>query len=226
MKKIAVIVAGGAGARMQSDHPKQFLPLLGTPILIHTIRAFESAFADIRLIVVLPSAHFEEGKKIVAAHLKSTIDFVEGGETRFHSVKNGLSLVKEESVVFVHDAVRCLLTPSLIVRCFEEASLQGSAVPVVPSKDSIRFVTPAGNQMLNREQVMLVQTPQVFLSSWILPAFDTEYETSFTDEAAVVEKTGKKINLIQGEVSNIKITEPVDLLIAEQWFAKENSSRV
>jgi 2-C-methyl-D-erythritol 4-phosphate cytidylyltransferase len=218
MKKTAVIVAGGAGARMQSDRPKQFLPLLGTPILIHTIRAFESAFSDIRLIIVLPASHFEEGKKIVASHIKSTIDFVEGGATRFHSVKNGLSLIKEEGVVFVHDAVRCLVSPTLIVRCFEEASRQGSAVPVIPSKDSIRFITPAGNQILNREQVMLVQTPQVFLSSWIMPAFDVEYETSFTDEASVVEKTGKKINLIPGEVSNIKITEPVDLLIAEKWF--------
>lgn len=222
MKKVAVIVAGGTGTRMQSDRPKQFLTLLGTPILVHTLRAFQNAYADIHLIVVLPAIHFNEGKEIVSSFFNTPVDFVKGGETRFHSVKNGLSLVNEQSVVFVHDAVRCLLSPALITRCFEQAHQQGSAIPVIAAKDSIRLITPEGNQMLNREQVMLVQTPQVFLSDWILPAFDVAYESSFTDEASVVERAGRPIQLISGEISNIKITEPVDLLIAEQWLSELN----
>jgi len=219
MKKVAVIVAGGTGTRMQSDRPKQFLSLLETPILVHTLRAFKKAYADIKLIVVLPAIHFNEGKEIVSTFFNAPVEFVEGGETRFHSVKNGLSLVNEQAVVFVHDAVRCLLSPSLITRCFEQAQQKGSAIPVIAAKDSIRLVTATGNQSLNREQVMLVQTPQVFLSDWILPAFEVTYESSFTDEASVVEKSGRPIHLIAGEVSNIKITEPVDLLIAEQWLS-------
>ena len=158
-------------------------------------------------------------KEIVSTFFNAPVEFVEGGETRFHSVKNGLSLVNERAVVFVHDAVRCLLSPSLITRCFEQAKQQGSAIPVITAKDSIRLLTTTGNQSLNREQVMLVQTPQVFLSDWILPAFEVTYESSFTDEASVVEKSGRPIHLIAGEVSNIKITEPVDLLIAEQWLS-------
>ena len=112
MKKVAVIVAGGTGTRMQSDRPKQFLSLLETPILVHTLRAFKKAYADIKLIVVLPTIHFSEGKEIVSTFFNAPVEFVEGGETRFHSVKNGLSLVNEQAVVFVHDAVRCLLSPS------------------------------------------------------------------------------------------------------------------
>jgi 2-C-methyl-D-erythritol 4-phosphate cytidylyltransferase len=225
MKKIAVIVAGGTGSRMQADQPKQFIPLLGEPILIHTIKTFVKAYADIRLIVVLPAAHFEEGRVLINKYCSEKVELAQGGDTRFQSVKNGLALITEqESVVFVHDAVRCLLTTSLIERCFETASVAGSAIPVIPANDSIRLVTASGQQVLNRSEVMLVQTPQTFLASWLVPAFQTLYEPSFTDEATVVERTGKKINLIAGEVSNIKITQPVDLLIATQWLTNQNAT--
>ena len=225
MKKVAVIVAGGTGSRMQADQPKQFLPLLGEPILVHTLKTFSKTYPDIRLIVVLPAAHFEDGQKLITTYYREKVEFAQGGDTRFQSVKNGLALLTEqEAIVFVHDAVRCLLTTTLIQRCFEAALKTGSAIPVVPAKDSIRLVTSAGQQVLNREEVMLVQTPQTFLSSWLLPAFQTTYEPSFTDEATVVEKAGKKVNLITGEVSNIKITQPVDLLIATQWLTERNST--
>ena len=220
MNKVAVIVAGGSGQRMGNAIPKQFLLLDGKPILVHTVSAFISAFSDTEIILVLPASHVEEGKEIVAGYFPdSSVQVTAGGDTRFHSVQKGLSLVKQESVVFVHDGVRCLLSPALIRRCFAVALEKGSAIPVIASHDSVRLQTDKGHLPYDRNKVMLVQTPQTFLSSWILPAFETEYQAEFTDEATVVERTGKLLTLIDGEESNIKITRPVDLLIAAQLLA-------
>jgi 2-C-methyl-D-erythritol 4-phosphate cytidylyltransferase len=144
---------------------------------------------------------------------------ITGGETRFHSVQKGLSLVKEPSIVFVHDAVRCLLSPSLIHLCYENALQHGSAIPCIESKDSIRILSDSGHVSVNRTQIRLVQTPQTFKSEWILPAYLTPYLEIFTDDASVLEAAGHKIHLVEGEINNIKITTPLDLAIAEKLLA-------
>ena len=224
MKKYAVIVAGGTGTRMNSALPKQFLLLKGKPILYYTIDTFLSAFEDIHLIIVLGEDHIAAGQEIIDAYFDySRIEIAIGGRTRFHSVQNGLKLVKEESIVFVHDAVRCLVSTDLIHRCFDDTMEYGASIPVVDSKDSIRYIRGEENESLERDRVKLVQTPQVFHSKILLPAFAIDYKEKFTDEASVVEAYGLKVHLTAGEDKNIKITQPMDLVIAEYYLARENN---
>ena len=227
MKKYAIIVAGGTGRRMGSTIPKQFLLLHDKPVLYYTLKAFLEAFDDLQIILVFPEDYQDIGKEIIDAYFDySRITVTFGGETRFHSVRNGLKLIKEESIVFVHDAVRCLVGIDLIQRCYQHTLHMGSAVPVVRSKDSVRLVNEEenDNEVLDRDKVVLVQTPQTFHSKILLPAFEIDYKERFTDEATVVESFGLKISLIDGEENNIKITQPVDLLIAEALLAElENS---
>ncbi len=216
MKKYVVMVAGGSGSRMNNAVPKQFLLLKGKPLLYYTIHTFLQAYDDISIILVLPEEHVAAGQEIIDAFFDyDRIQLTVGGRTRFHSVQNGLKLVEEESIVFVHDAVRCLLTTDLIHRCYEAVLEYGSAVPVTESKDSVRIVTEDGNDAIDRQTIRLVQTPQVFYSKILLPAFHIDYKDKFTDEATVVEAFGLKVHLVQGEEHNIKITRPVDLMIAE-----------
>jgi len=217
MDKTAVIVAGGMGKRMGSETPKQFLELNGRPILSYTLDAFYTAFPDIQIIIVFPQLYLEEGTGIIhGLYPGSNIVFTAGGSTRFDSVKNGLSLAKSPSVIFVHDAVRCLVTPLLIRNCYEEALKHGSAIPVVPVKDSFRRIYQNGSEVVDRNSLRAVQTPQTFLSEILLPAFQVDYDPSFTDEATVVENHGGKIHLVPGEEENIKITVPADLDFAQQ----------
>lgn len=216
MKKIAVIVAGGTGTRMNNTVPKQFLLLKNKPVLFYTINTFLNSFNDLEIILVLPLHHIETGKQIISTYFSDDrITITAGGETRFHSVKNGLQLINEESIVFVHDAVRCLLTSDLIKKCYHTALEYGSAVPVIDCKDSVRIVTGHQNISVERASVKLVQTPQTFKSEILLPAFTVNYNNNFTDEATVVELSGVAVNLVEGEESNIKITRPIDLIIAE-----------
>jgi len=217
MKKFAIIVAAGTGTRMGTDTPKQFLQLQGRPILEHTLARFLEAFPDLEVILVIHREWMEEGRKI-ASNMRDAarVRIVEGGETRFHSVQNGLGLVNEPGLVAVHDAVRCLVSVSLIRHCYGQAGEHGMAIPAVPAKDSIRVVGELGARVIERDQVRIIQTPQTFRSSILLPAFDQPYDPAFTDEATVVEKTGVNIRLVEGEESNIKITLPFDLLIAEK----------
>jgi 2-C-methyl-D-erythritol 4-phosphate cytidylyltransferase len=216
MKKYAVIVAGGSGTRMGADLPKQFMLLKDKPVLYYPIRAFLDAYADMEVILVLPVSHVGTGQEIIDAYFdKERVHITEGGDTRFQSVKNGLQLIQEESIVFVHDAVRCLVSKELIQRCYEKAESTGSAIPVIFSKDSVRFITEDGHEVLDRTKVMLVQTPQTFHSKILLPAYQIDYKDKFTDEATVVEAYGLKVSLIEGEERNIKITKPVDILLAE-----------
>jgi 2-C-methyl-D-erythritol 4-phosphate cytidylyltransferase len=220
-KKIAIIVAGGTGQRMGSVVPKQFLSIQGKPILLHTIDQFVAAFSDIQLVVVLPEAYIKEGQDLLTRNgFTKNIVFVAGGDTRFQSVKNGLAQVKETSIVFVHDAVRCLLTPALIQRCYQQAMENGSAIPAVSSTDSVRLLKGDKNEFFDREKVMLIQTPQTFQSDVLLNAFNQAFVPSFTDEANVVEASGKEVVLVDGEFENIKITRPLDLAIAEYILAK------
>src|SRR6185295_7663668 len=163
MNKYAVIVAGGAGTRMGSDLPKQFMPLKEKPVLYYTIKTFLDAYDDLRVILVLPAAHIDTGNKIIDTYFdKKNIRVIAGGDTRFQSVKNGLALIDDESIIFVHDGVRCLLTVGLIHRCYEMALATGSAITVIPSKDSVRLLKEDNSEALDRGRVMMVQTPQTF----------------------------------------------------------------
>jgi 2-C-methyl-D-erythritol 4-phosphate cytidylyltransferase len=224
MKKYAVIVAGGSGKRMGSAIPKQFLLLNDKPVLYYTLKAFLEAFDDLEIILVLSEEYSDMGKEIIDAFFDyDRIHIGTGGETRFHSVQNGLRMIREEAIVFVHDAVRCLVTSDLIHRCYEHALQMGSAVPVVHARDSIRLLNEEknDNEVLDRNRIVLVQTPQTFHSKILLPAYEIDYKERFTDEATVVEAFGLKISLLEGEQNNIKITHPVDLLIAESILERE-----
>ncbi|NOT50474.1 MAG: 2-C-methyl-D-erythritol 4-phosphate cytidylyltransferase [Chitinophagaceae bacterium] len=217
MKKYAIIVAGGTGARMGVNLPKQFMLLKGRPVLYYTIKTFLESYDDLQIILVLPAEYISTGQEIITGYFDTgRIQITAGGTTRFQSVKNGLELVNDESVIFVHDGVRCLLSKELIHRCYQKALNAGSAIPVIVSKDSVRLMTDKGSEVFDRNKVMLVQTPQTFLSKIILPAFKADYKEPFTDEATVVEASGISVSLIEGEENNIKITRPVDLLIAEK----------
>lgn len=217
MKKFAVVVAGGSGLRMGTGTPKQFLLLKGKMLLWHSVNSFLHAYSDLQVIVVLPQAHLATGEILRQSFPGDVhrIHLTAGGETRFHSVKNGLDLVEGNSIVFVHDAVRCLVTKDLICCCYEQAVLKGSAIPAVVSTDSTRILNGEQHNVVDRNKVQLIQTPQTFTSDILLPAFQQAYQESFTDEATVVEAFGKEVFLCPGDYNNIKITRPIDLIIAE-----------
>lgn len=216
MKKYAVIVAGGKGVRMGSAVPKQFLPLNGHPILYHTIKAFADAYADMHIILVLPQDQLSYAQMVLQS-FPDRIDMtiVAGGETRYHSVQNGLKATEPDSIIFVHDGVRPLVTKELIQRCYEQAAEKGSAIPAIAVADSMRIIEDDDSRPVDREQMRIIQTPQTFRSDIILPAFEQEYQASFTDEATVVEAYGDVVHLVEGERSNIKVTTPEDMIVAE-----------
>jgi 2-C-methyl-D-erythritol 4-phosphate cytidylyltransferase len=217
MNKYAIIVAGGSGIRMGTCIPKQFVLLKDKPVLYYTLKVFLDAYEDLQVILVLPVGYTDMGQEIIDAYFdKDRIKITAGGDTRFQSVKNGLVLIEGESIIFVHDGVRCLLSKELIHRCYTQAVESGTAIPAVVAKDSIRLLREEGNEAFDRNKVMLIQTPQTFHSKILLPAFQIDYKDKFTDEASVVEAYGIKVSLIEGEENNIKITRPLDLLIAEK----------
>jgi len=221
MKKVAVIVAGGSGTRMNNKLPKQFLLLKGKPVLYYTINTFLLSYTDLKIILVLPEEYIAAGQEIIDAFFDyKRIQITTGGRTRFHSVQNGLSLIDDECMVFVHDGVRCLLTTDLVHRCYEAAIDLGSAIPVVDCKDSVRIIKGEENEAIDRTKIKLVQTPQTFHSKILLPAFKIDYKDKFTDEASVVEAFGLKVNLVEGEDNNIKITKAVDIIMAEEILSK------
>lgn len=217
MKRYAIIVAGGSGSRMNAGIPKQFILLKGLPILIHTINRFCDFDSSIHIILVLPKshiAHWEELCKEYNFTLKHQI--VSGGETRFHSVKNGLDAITETNVVVgIHDGVRPFVSNETLSFCFEGAEKSGNAVPAVAVSDSMRQVENSENSYLDRNHIKIIQTPQCFRIDVLKKAFLQNYSPSFTDDATVVEAIGEKINLVEGNASNIKITTPYDLKIAE-----------
>lgn len=216
-KKYAVIVAGGKGTRMGGSIPKQFLPLLGLPVLCHSIMAFAHALRDVKIILVAPEDQMDSARTILKSYTgKLNITIVAGGETRFHSVRNGLKEVDGDGIVFIHDAVRPLVSYELIERCLEGAIQHGSAIPAIPAVDSMRFVSADGSSKpIDRNHIRIIQTPQTFRSDVILPAFNQDYDPSFTDEATVAEKYGIEVFLVEGDKNNIKITTPGDMIIAD-----------
>jgi 2-C-methyl-D-erythritol 4-phosphate cytidylyltransferase len=219
----AIIVAGGTGSRMNSSLPKQFHLLQGRPVLYHTIKSFLTAIPDIRIVVVIPPEHQETVDTIM--DLFPELEFytiTQGGSTRFESVKNGLRTVPEDAIVFVHDGVRCLVQTELILRCLNTATALGNAVPAIAATDSVRIVTGEGNRQIDRNLVRLVQTPQTFQSSLLKECYARDYNQRFTDDASVIETAGYRINLVEGEATNIKITWPADLIVAEEILKSRN----
>ena len=216
LKKYVIIVAGGSGSRMKSDIPKQFLELDGKPMLMHTINAFYQYDSEITIIVVLPKAQFIFWEELCAVykyrvpHLKAP-----GGKTRFDSVKNGLALINEDGLVAVHDGVRPFVSIQLIDRVFTIAEISGNAVPFITPQDSVRLAYKTDNNIVERENVCLIQTPQCFYSDLLKRAYNKPYNYDFTDDASVVTAVGEKINLVGGCYENIKITTTHDLHMAE-----------
>jgi 2-C-methyl-D-erythritol 4-phosphate cytidylyltransferase len=220
-KTYAVIVAGGQGSRMGMALPKQFLPLHNKPILYYTIAAFIAAIPAIEIILVLPQAHISYTNMVLQEfETIPTLQIVCGGQTRYESVQNGLEQIEEQdSITFVHDGVRPLLSTQLIQACYEAALQYGSAIPCVPVVDSIRTVSDHNSEIVDRNKLRSIQTPQTFPSEILLKAFAQDYDEKFTDEASVVEAFGYPIHLIAGDRKNIKITTPEDLLIAGAYLS-------
>ncbi|GAB3890552.1 2-C-methyl-D-erythritol 4-phosphate cytidylyltransferase [Larkinella knui] len=217
--RYAIIVAGGSGSRMGITSPKQFLPIGGLPILMHTIRRFCSSDPDLQVSVVLPNEQFPVWKALCHQYnFTESIEVIAGGQTRFQSVRNGLAhIATNDGLVAVHDGVRPFVTTDLIQASFETASRTGSAVACVPLKDSVRLLAPDGSsQAVDRANYRLIQTPQTFQLALFRRAFQAEEQPFFTDCASVVDYAGYPITLIDGSYDNIKITTPEDLAIAEQ----------
>lgn len=215
-KKFAVIVAGGSGNRMRTSTPKQFLPLAGKPVLMHTLSVFHGFDATIEIILVLPQSQVKTWNSLCQEHnftLPFTLAY--GGNTRFESVKNGLKLVAENSIVFIHDGVRPLVSEQTLTNCLETTLEKGNALPVVPVSESVRFVDGNGNKALDRSKYFLVQTPQTFRSTAIKKAYQQAYSPLFSDDASVLENTGTAIHTVPGNRENIKITFPEDIRFAE-----------
>lgn len=220
MQKIIIIVAGGKGLRMGHDIPKQFIPIGGKPVLMHTIEAFYRADPSFQTILVLPIDHQSYWKELcVEYHFDIQHHIANGGDTRFHSVKNGLHLankiVTTQSIIGIHDGVRPFVSQELIRESFALAATAGAVIPVIDVHETIRQIADESNFTVDRAAYRLVQTPQVFRSEVIQSAYLQEFNDRFTDDASVVEAMGKQITLVSGNRENIKITTPFDILIGE-----------
>lgn len=225
MKKFVLIVAGGSGTRMKTEIPKQFLELCGKPILMHSIQVFYDFDPESELILVLPSNQLEFWAGLCLKHKFSLPhQIVSGGETRFHSVWNGLAQIKGDGIVFIHDGVRPLVNLQTIERCFETAQRLGNAIPVLPVDESLRKVNGDQNRSVDRSLYFSVQTPQTFRSEQIRQAYLQEFDPAFTDDASVAEKAGFSIAMVDGNLENTKITNPIDLLVAEAFLQQKNKT--
>jgi len=221
MKKFVIIVAGGSGRRMGSEIPKQFLELCGKPILVHTIQVFYDFDPECELILVLPEAQQEYWKELCLKHSFTLPHrIVSGGENRFNSVQNGLKLIDEEGIVFIHDGVRPLVSRQTIEKCYRLAQKNGNAIPVLPMNESLRKSEGKDSISVDRTLYFSVQTPQTFLVSQIQTAYQQSFDTSFTDDASVAEKAGFPVFMVEGNRENIKITNPTDLIVAEAFLQK------
>lgn len=216
MKKHVIIVAGGKGLRMGGDIPKQFLPVAGKPVLMRTLEAFHAYDASIHMILVLPISQQAYWKELCQEyHFELPYDLANGGETRFHSVKNGLALVEGEGLVGVHDGVRPFVSREVIARCYDEALIKKAVIPVIGVVETVRHLIGEESETVPRDQYKLVQTPQVFDASLLCQAYEQEFTELFTDDASVVEALGEKVYLVEGNRENVKLTTPFDLKLAE-----------
>ena len=216
MKKHIIIVAGGKGLRMGGDIPKQFLPVCGKPVLMRTLEAFHVYDASIHLILVLPVSQQAYWKQLCEEYqFNLAHEIADGGETRFHSVKNGLALIKEDGLVGVHDGVRPFVSQEVIARCYDEALSLKAVIPVIGVVETVRHLTEGGSETVPRDQYKLVQTPQVFDVALLRRAYEQTYTDMFTDDASVVEALDENVYLVEGNRENIKLTTPFDLKLAE-----------
>ena len=216
MGKHIIIVAGGKGLRMGADIPKQFLPVTGKPVLMRTIEAFYAYDSSIHIVLVLPESQQAYWKELCNRYdFNLPYEMVCGGETRFHSVKNGLEKVEGEGWVGVHDGVRPFVSKEVIARCYEEAVLKKAVIPVIGVVETVRHLTDKGSETVPRDSYRLVQTPQVFETELLRKAYAQNYTDAFTDDASVVEALGEPVYLVEGNRENIKITTPFDLKVAE-----------
>lgn len=218
-----IIVAGGKGLRMGGDLPKQFMPLHGKPVLMHTIERFRSYSDELKIILVLPHEQQDYWRQICQKHnftVEHTV--VDGGQTRFHSSQNGVAAVPDDAtgVIGIHDGVRPFVSEETIARCFEAARLFGAALPVLPVTDTLRRVTDDGGYNVQRNDYRTVQTPQTFDAQLLKQAFKQPYSDNFTDDASVVEALGHKVTMVDGNRENIKLTTPFDLVVAEALIKK------
>jgi 2-C-methyl-D-erythritol 4-phosphate cytidylyltransferase len=216
-KKYAIIVAGGNGTRANTPVPKQFMKLDGKPIIMHAISKFFDAGMNIEIILVLNKDQIAFWNELCKEHNFNTeVKIAEGGENRFESVKNGLSLITEEGIVAVHDSVRPLVSTKTIITGYKAAEMYGNAVPAIPLTDSIRQIDSSKSIAVDRTRYCIIQTPQCFKTTILKKAYSTsDFKIHFTDDASVVESMGEKIHLIDGNSDNIKITSPRDFIIAE-----------
>ena len=216
--KHVIIVAGGKGLRMGGDIPKQFIPVKNKPVLMRTIDAFYTFDPQIDIILVLPVDQQAYWKELCAEYrFTRNYRLTNGGETRFHSVKNGLDLIDDVSagaLVAVHDGVRPFVSQSVIAGCFSEAAVKNAVIPVVEVVETVRQLTEQGSKTVDRNAYKLVQTPQVFSLPLLKEAYSREYTPFFTDDASVVEAMGHSVALVPGNRENIKITTPFDLQVA------------
>lgn len=204
---------------MKCSIPKQFLEINNKPILLHTVQKMHQSLDDSEIILVLPKAEFKNWENICQKHkFNISHKLVEGGNTRFESVKNGLKKIKESSVIAIHDGVRPLVNKNVVKQCMLIAKDKGSAVPVIKVDDSLRKKTLNGSISVNRNEFLIVQTPQCFKSEIILKAYQQNFNNKFTDDASVVEDLGLEIQLVKGNKENIKITTPEDLKKAKFYF--------
>ena len=218
-----IIVAGGKGLRMGGDLPKQFMPLHGKPVLMHTIERFRAYSDELKIILVLPHEQQDYWRQICQKHnftIEHTV--VDGGQTRFHSSQNGVAAVPDDAtgVIGIHDGVRPFVSEETIARCFEAARQFGAALPVLPVTDTLRRVTDDGGYNVQRNDYRTVQTPQTFDAQLLKQAFKQLYSDNFTDDASVVEALGHKVTMVDGNRENIKLTTPFDLVVAEALIKK------
>jgi len=219
LKRYAIIVAGGKGVRMGTAVPKQFLLLSGKPLLMHTLEVFYNTDPKIVLILVLPEDQQKYWKELCTQYnFNIPHQIVNGGVTRFESVSNGLTLTQIDGLVAVHDGVRPFINTEFIQQCYQAAEEFGSAIPVTELTESIRRLDGETSFSMHRETFRSVQTPQTFRTDLLKKSYNTPYQESFTDDASVVEASGFKVNLIKGLMENIKITNTIDLLLAEQMI--------
>lgn len=216
MKKHIIIVAGGKGLRMGGDIPKQFLPVCGKPVLMRTLETFHAYDASIHIVLVLPVSQQAYWQELCRAYqFNVPHEIANGGETRFHSVMNGLALVEGDGWVGVHDGVRPFVSQEVIGRCYAEALVKKAVIPVIGVVETVRHLVGEDSETVPRDQYKLVQTPQVFEVRLLKKAYQQEYTDLFTDDASVVEALGEKVHLVEGNRENIKITTPFDLKLAE-----------
>ncbi|TCO10739.1 2-C-methyl-D-erythritol 4-phosphate cytidylyltransferase [Natronoflexus pectinivorans] len=226
MHRNIIIVAGGKGLRMGAELPKQFLPIGQKPVLMHTIETFHRFNPEINIILVLPLSHQKYWEELCDKHHFSiNHKLANGGVTRFESVKNGLELVNDEGLTGVHDGVRPFVSRETITRCFNSAEEMGAVIPVVAPVESLREVAGESSFARERQNYRMVQTPQVFHTSLLKKAYHCNFEERFTDDASVVEALGGKIHLVEGNVENIKITSPFDMMIAEALWNKSKETQ-